>query len=97
MGYERVFPQLAGNPVVLAPDPLSLVAIILRGSDTPRTAATPAQFHMPGFAWRLTDRDVAAVATFIRGSWGNSASAVSDAMAKHERNFLVSKAASSGH
>ena len=74
-GYDRVFPGLAGNPVVEAENPVSLISIVLAGSQTPRTARTPAQFTMPAFAWRLSDQDVADVVNFIRSSWGNAASA----------------------
>ena len=70
-GYERVFPSLAGNPVVEATNPASVISVILRGSRTPRTAETPAEFTMPAFAWRLTDLEVVQVANFVRSSWGN--------------------------
>jgi mono/diheme cytochrome c family protein len=70
-GYERVFPSLAGNPVVEATNPASVISVILRGSQTPRTAETPAEFTMPAFAWRLTDLEVVQVANFVRSSWGN--------------------------
>jgi mono/diheme cytochrome c family protein len=73
VGYEQVFPRLAGNPVVQAEKPQSLISIVLEGSQTPRTARTPAQFTMPHFAWRLSDKDVTDVVNFIRTSWGNSA------------------------
>jgi mono/diheme cytochrome c family protein len=76
-GYERVFPGLAGNPVVEAASPESVVSIILRGSATPRTPQTPAQFAMPGFAWRLSDVEVMQVANFVRSSWGNRGPQVS--------------------
>ena len=79
VGYERVFPRLAGNPVVQAENPQSLISIVLEGSRTPRTPRTPAQFTMPSFAWRLSDKDVADVVNFIRTSWGNSASPASSA------------------
>ena len=72
-GYEGVFPSLAGNPVVEADNPLSLVSVVLLGSKTSRTSTTPAQFAMPAFAWRLTDQDAADIISFIRGSWGNDA------------------------
>jgi alcohol dehydrogenase (quinone), cytochrome c subunit len=72
-GYEGVFPSLAGNPVVEADNPLSLVSIVLLGSTTSRTSKTPAQFAMPAFAWRLTDQDAADIISFIRSSWGNDA------------------------
>jgi mono/diheme cytochrome c family protein len=79
VGYERVFPRLAGNPVVQAANPRSLISIVLDGSQTPRTALTPAQFTMPRFAWRLSDKEVADVVNFVRTSWGNSASPASSA------------------
>jgi alcohol dehydrogenase (quinone), cytochrome c subunit len=70
-GYQRVFPALAGNPAVEAENPDSVISIIFRGSVTPRTPQTPAQFTMPGFAWRLSDIEVLQVANFVRSSWGN--------------------------
>ena len=72
-GYDGVFPSLAGNPVVETDNPLSLISIVLLGSQTSRTSTTPAQFAMPAFAWRLTDQDAADVVSFIRSSWGNDA------------------------
>jgi alcohol dehydrogenase (quinone), cytochrome c subunit len=75
-GYEGVFPSLAGNPVVEAGNPLSLISIVLQGSETSRTSTTPAQFAMPAFAWRLTDQDAADIISFIRSSWGNDAKPV---------------------
>jgi mono/diheme cytochrome c family protein len=70
-GYERVFPALAGNAVIEAGNPESVVSIIFRGSTTPRTPQTPAEFTMPGFAWRLSDIEVMQVANFVRLNWGN--------------------------
>jgi alcohol dehydrogenase (quinone), cytochrome c subunit len=75
-GYEGVFPSLAGNPVVEAENPLSLVSVVLLGSETSRTPATPAQFTMPAFAWRLTDQEAADTVSFIRSSWGNDAAPI---------------------
>jgi alcohol dehydrogenase (quinone), cytochrome c subunit len=77
LGYERVFPRLAGNDIVQAQNSLSVIAIVLEGSRTPRTGAAPAQFTMPSFAWRLSDQEVADVVNFVRSSWGNQASAAS--------------------
>ncbi len=89
LGYERVFPRLAGNPVVEAPNAASLISVVLAGSQTPRTPKTPAQFSMPAFAWRLNDQDVADVVNFIRSSWGNSASKTSAADVADFRKTLV--------
>jgi mono/diheme cytochrome c family protein len=88
IGYEQVFPRLAGNPVVEADNPRSLISIVLDGSQTPRTAHTPAQFTMPRFAWRLSDKDVAEVVSFIRTSWGNRALPVSPAEVTQLRESL---------
>jgi mono/diheme cytochrome c family protein len=93
-GYEQVFPRLAGNPVVQTGNPQSLVSIVLDGSQTPRTARAPAQFTMPRFAWRLSDKDVAGVVNFIRTSWGNSASPVSPADVAKSRETLQLREAS---
>ena len=79
LGYKRVFPQLAGNPVVMAPEAISLATIVLEGSLTPKTGATPAQFAMPSFAWRLNDQEVADVVNFIRSSWGNRSAPIAAA------------------
>jgi alcohol dehydrogenase (quinone), cytochrome c subunit len=94
VGYEQVFPRLADNPVVQALNPRSLITIVLDGSQTPRTARTPAQFSMPRFAWRLSDRDVADVVNFIRTSWGNRASPVSPADVARIRESLPVRQAS---
>jgi mono/diheme cytochrome c family protein len=94
VGYEQVFPRLAGNPVVQAGNPQSLISIVLDGSQTPRTTRTPAQFTMPRFAWRLSDKDVADVVNFIRTSWGNKASPVSPAEVAKSRKSLQLRQAS---
>jgi mono/diheme cytochrome c family protein len=85
-GYERVFPALAGNPIVESRNPDSVLSIILRGSQTPRTSLTPAQFTMPGFAWRLSDVQVMQVANFVRSSWGNRGSGVALQDVRHLRS-----------
>ncbi len=75
-GYTRVFPALAGNPVLQSDDPTSLVHIVLKGATLPATHAAPSTFTMPGFDWRLSDQEVADVVNFIRTSWGNKGSDV---------------------
>ncbi len=75
-GYDEVFPTLAQNPTVNASDPSSVIHIILKGAQMPYTKTAPTQFAMPGFAERLTDKEVAEVATLVRQSWGNDAPAV---------------------
>jgi mono/diheme cytochrome c family protein len=75
-GYERVFPKIAGNSSVLSEDPVSMIRLVLAGSKLPATETAPSQLGMPGFAWRMSDEEVAQLLTFIRSSWGNQAPAV---------------------
>lgn len=74
-GYQRFFPALRGNPVVLADDPTSLIHIVLTGGTLPGVQGAPTAITMPAFGWRLNDQQVADVVNFIRGSWGNGAKA----------------------
>jgi mono/diheme cytochrome c family protein len=43
---------------------------------------------MPSFAWKLTDAEVADVATYIRGSWGNRAATVAASKVGDVRGHL---------
>jgi mono/diheme cytochrome c family protein len=67
-GIAGAFPPLAGNAAVIAPDPGNILQAVLLG--------IPSQFKyvaMPSFAARLTDQQIADIANYVRGSWGNSA------------------------
>jgi len=76
-GSPKVLPKIAGNPTVLADDPDSLIRLVLAGSALPGTTTAPSPLGMPGFAWRLSNDEVAQLLTFVRSSWGNRASSVS--------------------
>ena len=56
-----------------ARDPTTIVRLILTGSRSVPTPATPTPLAMPPFDWKLTDDEVAAVATYVRNAWGNTA------------------------
>lgn len=75
-GWAETFPRLALSSTVNTEDATSLIHIVLQGAEMPWTTAAPTHYAMPGFAARMTDAEVADVVTFIRGSWGNKASAV---------------------
>lgn len=75
-GYTRVFPALAGNPVLQTADATSLINIVLNGGTLPATHTAPSTFTMPAFAWRLSDQEVADVVSFVRSSWGNKGALV---------------------
>lgn len=59
------YPTLAGNPVVMIDNPAPIVDIVMNGRGS-----------MPPFQGVLTDREIAAVLTYIRNAWGNEASLV---------------------
>lgn len=76
-GEPRLFPALRNNANAQQRDPTTMVRYILTGSQSAATAARPTPFAMPAFAWKLNDHEVAAVATYVRNSFGNSAPPVS--------------------
>uniref|UniRef100_A0A9E8CSF5 Cytochrome c n=1 Tax=Bosea sp. NBC_00436 TaxID=2969620 RepID=A0A9E8CSF5_9HYPH len=96
-GYDRVFPAIAGNPTVLAREPDSLVRLILGGSRMPATATAPSTLGMPGFGWRLSDEEVAALATYLRSQWGNSAPPVAAKLAARIRSDLPKEMKEAAH
>jgi mono/diheme cytochrome c family protein len=77
-GVPGSFPPLAGNPVVTG-DPSKVIGIVLgglHGSISVNGQAYNGQ--MPPWKGTLTNKQIADVITFIRSSWGNSASAVTE-------------------
>jgi len=86
LGHADAFPTIAGNPTVLAREPDTLIRLILAGAKLPGTAERPSPLGMPGFDWRLNDREVAELASFVRNAWGNRAPEVrTDAVTKLRR------------
>jgi mono/diheme cytochrome c family protein len=75
-GSPRVYPPLPGNANLQAADPSSTLRIILDGAQTLTTARAPNTGSMPAYARKLTDQEIADVATYIRNAWGNAAPAV---------------------
>ncbi len=76
-GDVMLIPPLAGNPSVNLAAPQNTVQAILHGGFSPVTAGNPRPAGMPPFAQTLTEPEVAAVASFVRQSWGNAAPPVS--------------------
>jgi mono/diheme cytochrome c family protein len=67
-GIPGVFPPLAGNGVVLASDPADIVNVVLLGIP-PQNGS----IAMPSFAGEMSDQQIAALANYVRTSWGNTA------------------------
>lgn len=92
-GADQVFPELDGNPLVIAPSPAGLIDTILHGAELPSTEARPYSLRMPGFAERLSDEEVAELATFLRSGWSNTAEAVAIADVTARREIAQERAA----
>lgn len=75
-GQAGAFPALAGNRAVVMDDPTNVLRVLLQGGYLPATAGNPRPHGMPPFLQTLEDEDLAAVATFVRGAWGNRAGRV---------------------
>lgn len=67
-GLPGAFPALAGNPVVTAEDPSGIITIVKHGKG-----------GMPSFGSTLSNAEIADVLSYIRTSWGNTASTVTEA------------------
>ena len=78
-GAPRIYPPLPGNAGLQSADPLSTLRIIIDGAQTVTTPRAPNPGSMPAYGGKLSDSEIADVATYIRNSWGNAAPAVSPA------------------
>ena len=67
----RAIPPLAGSSVAQQENPTGVLHLILAGARTAQTPTRPTPLAMPSYAWKLTDQQVADVATYVRNSWGN--------------------------
>ncbi len=67
-GGGGMFPALAGNHTVAAADPQAMLTTIEHGRNL-----------MPSWKGQLSASDIAAVATYVRASWGNKAGPVTEA------------------
>ncbi len=79
-GIAGNYPPLAGNQVLLAPDPAAAIQAVLRGR--PRAALNG---EMPAFG-DLADHEIAAVLTWARSQWGNHADPISPTLVGRYRS-----------
>ncbi len=75
-GAPRIYPPLPGNANLQSSDPSSTIRVILDGAQTVTTPRAPNKGSMPAYAAKLTDQEIADVATYIRNAWGNAAPVV---------------------
>jgi mono/diheme cytochrome c family protein len=71
-----IAPPLVGNRTVTMEPPANLVRVIAHGGYLPATRGNPRPFGMPPFSMTLQEHEIAAVATWLRQSWGAKAAEV---------------------
>jgi len=89
-GAPEQGPPLIGSPVVLDADPASLINITLYGAQTPHISPSVKWesrkwIRMERFDNKLDDEQVAALISFIRGTWGHEAGAVTPEQVAQQR------------
>jgi mono/diheme cytochrome c family protein len=73
-GMPGIYPPLAGNPVLQGKDASTVIRTVLEGARMVATKEKPTGAAMPGFAWKLDDRQLVDVVNYVRNAWGNRAS-----------------------
>ena len=81
-GQNPYIPALAGNPVVLDPNPVSLINLALNGAEPLVVKGTPDAYRMPQYRVQLSDDEIATVLSFVRGAWGNGTPPVTTGQVK---------------
>jgi mono/diheme cytochrome c family protein len=76
-GIAQVFPPLKASAAVQAKEPATVVKAMIDGATVVATKDKPTALAMPAFGWKLSDAELADLATYIRNAWGNHADAVS--------------------
>jgi len=75
-GAPGAVPALAGNRAITLASPDNVINLVLGGGFAPATAGNPRPYGMPPFATVLSDEEIAAVVSYLRGSWGHRAAPV---------------------
>lgn len=81
LGSDDTAPPLAGSTLAQAPDPSSLISLVINGPRLPQEAPSAAWRQHPWrsmtpFGQKLSDEQAAALLSYVRNSWGNAAGEV---------------------
>ena len=76
-GYPPAYAPLAGNRALTMHSAVNPIRMVLNGGYPPSTDGNQRPFGMPPFGYLLNDKEVAAVVSYMRNSWGNHADLVS--------------------
>lgn len=90
-GMTGVYPPLAGSDIAILPSPDRMIAVVLKGLNGPVTVKGQ-KFDGTMAPWEsLSDEQIAAITTYERSSWGNTASAVTPEMVAAVRAKVASR------
>ena len=78
-GRPLAYPPLAGNRALTMASAVNPIRMVLNGGYPPGTEGNPRPYGMPPFGPVMRDDEIAAVVSYIRAAWGNTAAAVSSA------------------
>jgi mono/diheme cytochrome c family protein len=76
-GLAHVFPPLKDSAAVQAENPAAVLEAFVNGVHVVATKDKPTGLSMPAFGWKLSNDEIADLATYIRNAWGNHADAAS--------------------
>ncbi len=88
-GKDGAYPPLAGSPWPVG-NPARAIKIVLAGMGGPITVIGKSvpNGNMPSVGKTMKDSDIAAVLTYVRGSWGNNDTEVDPALVTQVRGEL---------
>jgi mono/diheme cytochrome c family protein len=75
-GIEGMAPAFKANHGLLSNDATNMIHAMLRGARAAPTHDRQTAAGMPAFDWKMNDRQIADLLTFVRNSWGNTATPV---------------------
>lgn len=87
-GITGMVPAFRANHGLLADDATNLIHAMLKGARAAHTHEHQTAAGMPAFDWKMDDRQIADLLTYVRNSWGNGASPVDPAEVARLRSFL---------
>lgn len=90
-GVPKLIPDLTRSAAVAAQDPTTLLQVVLHGAQSVATPQEPTGPAMPAYGKQLSDAEVAAIATYLRNSWGHAAPALSESDVSAARSRLSTR------
>jgi len=93
LGIAGQFPTIVGTEYVIGSEK-RLIAILLKGLGGPiKVAGATYNGAMPAWEKALSDRKIAAVASYVRATWGNNAPEISEAKVAALKKQLADRSA----